>query len=112
MVAAQANANLEGSNSGSGGRSLVFAQRLEGAPGLLDCRRSALGRDLDLEIGLGLQFAHAKNLDPVAPPRDDACFHKALDIDQLGRAELAGVDRLLNAVEVDLVVLKSRGRRE
>src|SRR5882757_1604094 len=55
---------LRRSNSGSGGRSLVFAQRLEGAASFLDCRRSALGRDLDLEIGLGLQFAHAKNLDP------------------------------------------------
>src|SRR3984885_1777526 len=108
MVAAGANAKLDGSSLG-GGRSVFLAQRLETAAGLLDCRRGALGRGLDLEGRLCLQFAHTKNLDAVAPAGDDAGLHKALDRDRFGCAELAGVDRLLNAPQVHLVVLKLCG---
>ena len=81
----------------------------EAAAGLLDCRRGALGRGFDLEGRLALQFAHTKNLDAVAPAGDDAGLHKALDRDRFGCAELAGVDRLLNAPQVHLVVLKLCG---
>src|SRR5271168_2785718 len=109
MVAAWANANLEDRRSG-GGRSVLFAQRLEAAPGFLDRRRCALGRGLDLEIRLRRPFAHTENLDPVAPARDDSGFHEALDRNRLGRAELASVDRLLNAAQVDFIVFKLRGR--
>src|SRR3984957_14711713 len=111
MVAARANANLEARRSG-GGRSVLFAQRLQAAAGLLDRRRCALGRGLDLESRLRCPFARAENLDAVAPARDDPGFHKTLDRNRLGRAELASVDRLLNAAQVDLVVLEPRGRRE
>src|ERR1700722_1994424 len=111
MVAARANANFEDRRSG-GGRSVLFAQRLQAAAGFLDRRRCALGRGLDLESRLRRPFAHAENLDPVAPARDDPGFHEALDRDRLGRAELAGVDRPLNAPQVDLVVFESRGRDE
>src|SRR3984957_18224115 len=112
MVAARANANLEDRRSG-GGRSVLFAQRLQAAAGLLDRRRCALGRGLDLESRrLRCPFAHAENLDAVAPARDDPGFHKALDRNRLGRAELGSVDRLLNAAQGDLVVLEPRGRRE
>src|ERR1700679_3438274 len=111
MVAAGANAKLDGSSLG-GGRSVFLAQRLEAAAGLLDRCRGALGRGLNLESRLGLQFAYAKNLDAVAPPRDDAGLHKGLDRDRFGCTELAGVDRFLNAAQVDLVVIESRGRRE
>src|ERR1700722_16467653 len=111
MVAARANANIEDWRSG-GGRSVLFAQRLQAAAGLLDRRRCALGRGLDLESRLRCPFAHAENLDPVAPARDDPGFHEALDRNRLGRAELASVDSLLNAPQVDLVVLESGGRGE
>src|SRR4029077_9503757 len=111
MVAARANANLEDRRSG-GGRSVLFAQRLKAAAGLLDRRRCALGRGLDLESRLRRQFAHAENLDPVAPARDNPGFHEALDRNRLGRAELASVDRLLNAPQIDFVIVESRGRGE
>src|SRR4029077_2658088 len=97
--------------SGSRRRGLL-AQSLEAAAGFLDRRRSALGRGLDLERRLHCPFPHAKNLDPVAPARDDSGFHEALDRNRLRRAELARLDRLLNAPQVDLVVIESRGRRE
>src|SRR5580704_3755778 len=111
MVAARANANLEDRRSG-GGRSVLFAQRLEAAAGLLNRRCCAFGRDFHFKSRLGCQFTHAKNLDSVASARDDAGLHEALDRDRLGRVELTGVDRLLNASEVDHIVIEPRGRGE
>src|SRR3984957_10638062 len=89
MVAARANANLEDRRSG-GERSVLFAQRLEAAAGFLDRRRCAFGRRLDLESRLRRPFAHAENLDPVAPARDDSGFHIALDRDLLRPAGPVG----------------------
>src|ERR1700733_1047022 len=111
MVAARANANLADRRSG-GGRSVLFTQRFETAAGSLDRRRCALGRDFHFKSRLGCQFAHAKNLDSITSARDDAGLHEALDRDRLGRVELTGVDRLLNASEVDHIVIEPRGRGE
>src|ERR1700722_19553474 len=87
----------------------LFAQRLDAATGLLDRRRSALGRNLHFKSRLGLPFAHTQNFDAVAPTRNEPRLHQALDGDELSRVELAGVDRPLNAVEVHHVVIKPGG---
>src|SRR5208337_743039 len=93
-----------------GGR--LFAQRLEAAAGLLDRRGRALRGGGDLEARLRLQLARAEDLDAVARMRDDAGLHQAFERDRLVDAELARVDRALDAAQVDLVVDDLRRRGE
>src|SRR5579871_2452246 len=102
----------DGRRSRGGGRSGLLPQRLEAAAGLLDRRRGALRRRLDFEPRARRPFADAKNFHAVAPPRHDPGFNQAVDGDRLGRVELAGVDRALNAPQVDLVIGEPRGRIE
>src|SRR5208282_5208070 len=95
-----------------GGR--FFAQGLEAAAGLLDRRGRALRGRRDLETRFRLQLARAEDLDAVARMRDDAGLHQAFERDRLVDAELARVDRALDAAEIDLVIddLRRRGEAE
>src|ERR1700722_3404120 len=116
MVATRANAIPSDRRSGGGrsrgGRSDLLTQRLDAPTSFLDRRCGAFGCDRHFKSRLSLPFAHAKNFHAVAPAGDDPGLHEALDRDRLGYIELTGVDRLLNAVEIDHIVIKPRGRAE
>src|SRR5262249_41362234 len=55
-------------------------------------------------------LARAEQPDPVLGPPQHAGLHQRLGVDRGGRVELAGVDRRLDLVEIDLVEL-ARERR-
>src|SRR5256884_5112187 len=77
-------------------------QDLHGAAGLLDRRDRGLGGAVHLDRELGLELAAAEQPQAVLGATDHAGLHQRfdghgfLDVDQLG------VDRLLQAVEIDL----------
>src|SRR5262249_48622000 len=73
-------------------------------------RHRRFGRTPDREGELGLDLARAEQPDPVLGPSEHAGLHQRLGVDRRGRVELAGVDRRLDLVEIDLVEL-ARDRR-
>src|SRR5271154_3763470 len=112
MVRPRRNANPDGRQlfaRWSGGWS---RQSLDASAGLLDRLDGALGRPVNLEIGLCLQFAVAQDLDAVARARDDARLDQRRNVDRLGRIQLARVDRGLNSAQIDLVEIAGRRRGE
>ena len=79
------------------------------AAGLLDRRDRALRGAGDFEGELRLEFALAEDLHAVARLGDSTpAAISASIVTGCARVELAGVDRLLDAAEVDLVVVDAR----
>src|SRR5271163_2118037 len=112
MVRPRRNANPDGRQlfaRWSGGWS---RQSLDASAGLLDRLDGALGRPVNLEIGLCLQFAVAQDLDAVPRARDNARLDQRRNVDRPGRIQLARVDRGLNAAQIDLVQIAGRRRGE
>ena len=87
------------------GRGRLAGEELHGAACAFDRGDRRLRRRRDLEGELGLQFALAENLDAVARLRDDARRKQRVERHRRLGVELAGVDRLLNAAEIDLIVV-------
>src|SRR5262245_12801493 len=75
------------------------------AAGLFDRRHRRLGRAGDRDGDLGLELALAQEPDAVLGPPQDAGLDQDLGIDRGLGVELAGVDRGLQAAEVDLAEL-------
>src|SRR6267143_3743033 len=69
---------------------------------LLDRRDGGFRSAVNLDIQLGLEFAAAEQPHAVLRTPDNAGFHQRFGIDGTAGVEPLGVDRLLNAVEVDL----------
>src|SRR5262249_43051677 len=80
-------------------------QEGDGAAELSHRRHRRFGRTPDREGELGLDLARAEQPDPVLGPSEHAGLHQRLGVDRRGRVELAGVDRRLDLVEVDLIEL-------
>jgi hypothetical protein len=83
----------------------VSPAKFHGAACALDGRDRRFGGRRDLEGELCLQLALAEDLDAVARPGDDAGRKQRLDRHRRAGVELAGVERLLNAPEIDFVVV-------
>src|ERR1700722_436852 len=89
---------------GASGLSARFGlQHLDLAAGLLDGGDRALRGGEDFERQFRFQFALAEDLHAIARPRADAGRAQGLDRHRLGGVELARIERLLDAAEIDLV---------
>src|SRR5882672_557421 len=85
---------------------LLRCQNRDRAAGLLDRRDRRLGSTPDRELNLGLQLAHAEQAHAVLGAAQHAGLDQRLRVHRCRDVELLGVDRLLNAVEIDLVELQ------
>src|ERR1700730_1251918 len=81
---------------------LCRGQDLDRAAGLLDRRDRGLRRAVHLDIQLGLEFTAAEQPHARLRTPDDAGFNQRFGVDGILGVEQLGVDRLLQAVEVDL----------
>src|SRR4029077_9633376 len=91
---------------GSGGRfAWLLGRRQDGdrAAGLLDRRDRGFRGAEDGERDLGLEFAVAEEAHPVVGASQQPGLDHGGGVNGGFRVELAGIDRLLNASEVDLV---------
>src|ERR1700694_700387 len=59
-------------------------------------------RAVNLDVQLGLEFTPAKQPHAILGASDNAGFHQRFGVDGALGVEQLGVDRLLNAVEIDL----------
>src|SRR5207249_4047787 len=57
---------------------------------------------VNFERDLGLDFAATEQSDTIAGASERAGFHQDFSIDDAAGIELAGIDRALNAVKIDL----------
>src|SRR5262245_7881842 len=73
------------------------------AAGLFDRGDRRLGGAGDRQRHLGLELAVAEQAHAVLGPPQDAGLDQRLRVDRRLGVELAGIDRLLNAAEIDLV---------
>src|SRR5919107_87353 len=92
-------------NVGAGSRLRNATQQGDRATSLLDRFDGRLGRACNLEGKLRLELADAEDLHAVARLGDHTGSNQRLDRDGSARVELAGLDGLLNAADIDLVQL-------
>src|SRR3954454_11637131 len=85
---------------------LLWCQNRDRAAGLLDRLDCRLGSTPDRELNLGLQLAHAEKTHAVLGAAQHARLDQRLGVDDCRDVELLGIDRLLDAVEIDLVELQ------
>src|SRR3712207_2658452 len=90
-------------NVGAGSRLRNGTQQGDRATSLLDRFDGRLGRAVDLERQLRLKLTDAEDLPAVPRLGDYTGSHQRLDSDGSARIELAGLDGLLNAPDIDLV---------
>src|ERR1700737_228613 len=69
---------------------------------LLDRRDGGLRSAVNLDIQLGLEFTTAEQPHAILRASQDAGLHQRFGVDGVVGVEQLGVDRLLNAVEIDL----------
>src|SRR5712664_1171331 len=82
----------------------LFRRRedLHRAAGLLDGSDSGLRRAVNLDVHLRLDLAAAKQPHAILGAAQHARLHQRLGVDGAAGIEHLGVDRLLDAVEIDL----------
>src|ERR1700731_3969072 len=81
---------------------LCRRQDFHRAAGLLDRRDGGFRGAVNLDIQLGLDFTTAEQPDAILRTPQNAGFHQRLGVDGARGVERLGVDRPLDAVEVDL----------
>src|ERR1700716_1303435 len=81
---------------------LCRRQDFHRAARLLDRRDGGFRSAVNLDIQLGLEFAAAEQPHAILCASQDAGFHQRFGVDGSLGVEQLGVDRLLNAVEIDL----------
>src|ERR1700737_46538 len=80
---------------------LCRRQDFHRAARLLDRRDGGFRRAVNLDIELGLEFTTAEQPDAVFRASDNAGFHQRFGVDGARGVEQLGVDRVLNAIEID-----------
>src|SRR5258707_13085264 len=81
---------------------LCRRQDFHRAARLLDRRNGGLRRAVNLDTQLGFQFPAAEQPHAIFGAPDNAGFYQRFGVDGAVGVEQLGVDRLLDAVEVDL----------
>src|SRR5712671_1013980 len=77
-------------------------QDLDRAAGLLDRRDGGFRSAVNLDVQLGLEFTTAEQPHAGLGAPDHAGFHQRFGVDGGLGVEQLGIDRLLNAIEIDL----------
>src|SRR5579871_5007010 len=85
---------------------LLRCDHFDAAAGLLDGRDGRLRGASHLESELGLDLALAQQAHAITQAPEHAGRDQRLAVDSLGNVETAGIDRLLQAVEIDLDIVQ------